>query len=102
MDSIRSDDSSHTCSFSFGMNDFDEFDSDSDNDANKVIVEMDCDNLGCSNDIIEEMACLTIHADNDEFVQVGDDVIQNLESQYNSSNELMDACQSELKWLNPL
>ena len=45
------------------MNDFKDFDSDSDNEANEVVAESNFRNLGNHSNVFEEMAQLKIHSE---------------------------------------
>ena len=57
-------DSSQSCDFSFGMDEFEEFESDSYNEGVEVVLQKDIDDTSNhSHDIVEEMSHLTLHCD---------------------------------------
>ena len=58
-------DSSQEEDFSFGMEPYDDFESDSDGEADNVVVEVDVSNLqGVNEQFLTEMARLNVHDDN--------------------------------------
>ena len=56
--------SSQSANFSFGMNEFEEFDSDSENEGDNIVAERNFFDLGGhSNNVLEEMEYLTLYCD---------------------------------------
>jgi hypothetical protein len=80
-------DSSQSADFSFGMNEFEEFDSDSENEGDEVVVERDFVDLGGhSNSILEEMEHLTLHCDGTDCNQTHTSVANCAENQHDDDD----------------
>ena len=62
--------SSQSANFSFGMNEFEEFDSDSENEGDNIVAESNFFDLGGhSNNVLEEMEYLTLYCDSYNYNQ---------------------------------
>ena len=87
-DASAGSDSSLSTTFSFGMNEYKDFDSDSEDEGQEVVFQYDLENVQDlwvpENDIVDEMAQLTLHTEGIDNGENG----QNMSSSSSNTNAL--------------